>query len=272
MLDGVNAASRAVFLALMWPVERFGPAWTMVWLSAVTGVVCVWLFGLTSNQSAIEVIKQRISGNLIGVRLFQDDLKVVMGLQGSLIRLTLRYMMHSLIPMLVMMAPVMLILAQMSTRYDSRALKVGETALLKVEVNNSELVNNLSLTPNNGFAIDAPPVRIPAENEIVWRLRAVRETDQPLQLNLPGGDVVKAAAVGDQWRSVSPMRSTGVGDRLLYPAEKRLDEALGIRAISLSYPSPPLSLLGIELHWLVWFFILSMLFGFSVKGLLGVQI
>ena len=272
ILDRINQASAFVYEILAWPTLRLGPAWTMLWVSAITGILCVWLFGRTSNQKAIESIKTRISGNLIGVRLFQDDLGVVLRLQGTLLGLTLRYMAHSLVPMLVMMAPVVLILAQMNAWYGARPLKVGETALLKVTVSDATMLMDLAVQPTEGLTIDAPPVRIPAEREAVWRLKAIAPSAEPLVLRVDSAELTKSAVVAEEWTPVSSVRGTAWEDRLLYPRETALGKTLGIESVSLSYPNPPLRLLGVELHWLVWFFVLSMVIGFSLKGVLGVQI
>lgn len=272
MLNRLNHWISAGFDALLWPAERFGPAWAMVYLSAITAVVCVWLFGLTSNQKAIEQIKERIGGNLIGVRLFQNDLGIVMRLQGRLLGLTARYMGHSLVPMCVMLVPVILILIQMNEYYESRPLQPGETTLLKVKVTEPGLLSQISLVESASLPADAPPVPMPAENEIDWRLQAASSGDTALSLQLGEQSIAKSAAVGGPWRRLTTTRGSSIEDRLLNPGEPGLEARHGIERISLNYPKAALEILGLQLHWLVWFFILTLIIGYAIKGFMGVKI
>jgi hypothetical protein len=43
-------------------------------------------------------------------------------------------------------------------------------------------------------------------------------------------------------------------------------------AIELHYPERELSLLGFSLHWLIWFFIFTMVLAFAMKDWFGVTI
>jgi uncharacterized membrane protein (DUF106 family) len=272
IVDRANALISQLFDLLIRPVASFGPGWTMLYLSAITGIVCVWIFGKTSNQSAIQKVKEHIGGNLIGVRLFQDDLGVVLRLHGKLLKLTFRYMAYSVIPMLFMFLPVTIILIQMNEWYESRALEVGETALLKVKVNDPAILDKLSLQTSQGVAIDSPAVRIPADKEAVWRLKAASPGAHQLQLNAGEETLTKDAIVDGKWARVASLRSTSIEDRILNPGEPGVPSRLGVQSVELQYPDRTLEYLGIGWHWLVWFFVFSMIFGFAVKDFLGVKI
>src|ERR1041384_4367270 len=63
--------------ALKWS----GPFWSLVGISALAGVLMVWIFGKVSNQKAIEKTRGRLSAELIALRLFKDDLRVFFGIQ-----------------------------------------------------------------------------------------------------------------------------------------------------------------------------------------------
>ena len=42
----------------------------------------VWIFGKVSNQDAIQRTRDRLSAELIALRLFKDDLRVFFGIQS----------------------------------------------------------------------------------------------------------------------------------------------------------------------------------------------
>jgi hypothetical protein len=57
--------------ALKW----LGPFWSLVALSILGGILLVWIFGKVSNQDAIKRARNRLSAELIALRLFKDDLR-----------------------------------------------------------------------------------------------------------------------------------------------------------------------------------------------------
>src|SRR5438093_11757518 len=109
-----------VYGTLKW----LGPFWSMVGISLLAGILMVWIFGKVSNQQAIQKTRNRLSAELIALRLFKDDLRVFFGIQFQVLLWTLKYLRHALIPMLILMVPAMIILIQLNLHYGSRPLRV----------------------------------------------------------------------------------------------------------------------------------------------------
>ena len=103
----------------------------MTAISFVSGVVMVWIFGKVSDQDTIRQVRERIRGNLIGVRLFQSDIGVVLQLQRRIFGDTFSYMRYALVPMVVLLVPVVLIMTQLNLRFAARPLEPGESAVIK---------------------------------------------------------------------------------------------------------------------------------------------
>ena len=61
-------------------------------------------------------------------------------------------------------------------------------------------------------------------------------------------------------------------DTLLYPGEPPIAAGHSVEAVEITYPPLDLRLLGIGGDWLIAFLVLSMVFGFSFKGVLGVEV
>ena len=299
----LNSSSTRLFDILLWPVHALDPVWGMLLVSLLAGALMLWIFGLTSNQKAIARIKDRIAGNLIGVQLFQHDLGVLMRLQGRILLDTLVYMKHSLVPLLVMLLPVLLILAQLNLRYGVRPLEVGEKALVKIKVRDAAMIQRgLRLESGEGIVVETPGVRIPSEREVCWRIRAEKPGAYVLDVRTGAADsrtsdaatsashaapaasgdlpaasgnllVRKTIEVGRGGRPVA-YRRTGTGslDLLLYPGEPPIPAATGMESVEIIYPEARLEFFGLRIHWLVAFCILSIVFGFAFKPILRVQI
>ncbi|MCX7016062.1 MAG: hypothetical protein NTW86_26480 [Candidatus Sumerlaeota bacterium] len=274
LISAINACVTFLFDALLWPIAVFDPRWAMAAVSLATGVVMLWIFGKVSNQAAIRRTKERIRGNLIGVRLFQRDLGVVLRLQRRILRDTLVYMGHSLAPMLVMIVPVALILIQLSVRMDRRPLRPGETAVVKARMRDGAgFPRDLALESSAYAAVETLPVRDASNREAVWRIRALEPGAGALTLRAEAREIAKRVVVDERWGRLSAVR-TGAGAmaQLLHPGEQPIDAASPVQSIEIVYPSLSLTLFGRPIHWLVWFFVLSIVFGFALKGFLGVEI
>ena len=72
---------------------------------------------------------------------------------------------------------------------------------------------------------------------------------------------------------LSPIRvDPGFLSQLIYPAEPALPADSPIRAIHLHYPDREISVLGLGMHWLIPFFVLSIAFAFALRGWFKVTI
>lgn len=270
IIDALNGAAGWIFGWLTYPLPT---GWLpLIWVSALTGVLMVWIFGRVSDQDAIRKVRDRIRGHLLGVRLYQHDVATVLRFQGLIFRDTFRYMRHSLVPMLVLIAPVLLILAQLNLHYSRAPLRPGEAAVLKVVVQDAAHLRLLDLQASEGLLIETPPVRIPALKEASWRLRAESAGQQTLTVGLGDRTFEKHVQVGESWQRVSEIRTRSAVLSILYPGEPMLPSSAGIESIEVSHRQASLRLAGWTVHWLVAFLALSIAFGFAFKGPMGVQV
>ena len=274
LAQAINATLTLVFDIICWPLQALDPIWAMVVISLVVGLLMVWIFGKISNQDAIKLIRDRIRGNLIGVRLFQNDVRVVLGLQATIMRDTLRFMTHALGPMLVLLVPLVLVMTRLNLRFSARPLRPGEHALVKVQVRDAAVLRGpVHLEPPDGLTVDTPAVRISSGREVAWRIRAGEPGWHSLLVQIGDESIKKELVVGNGWAAVSELRTgRSLWDILLYPGEPPIPRSLSMESIEVNYPSPDLAIFGWNFHWLVLFLILSIAFGFAFKGVLGVEI
>ena len=246
----------------------------MAAISLLSGIAMVWVFGKVSDQKTIKVLREQIRGNLIGVRLFQSDIRVVLRLQSRIFKDTFRYMKLALVPMFVLILPIFLIMTQLNLRFAVRPLLPGESAIVKALVRESKMLSGpVRLEANNGIVIETPPVRIEAEGEVVWRIRAEEIGEHRLVLHIGNESLDTHVVTGHSWSAVPQLRTgRGAVETLLYPGAPPISDTHAVEAIEIGYQELNLEILGVNTNWLLTFFVLSMGFGFAFKGKLGVEL
>ena len=70
----------------------------------------------------------------------------------------------------------------------------------------------------------------------------------------------------------SPVRPSSLLDQLIYPAEAPLPRGSSVEAIRVGYADAEINMFGWNTHWIVAFFILTMVFAFALAKPLGVKI
>jgi hypothetical protein len=272
----LNKVLTFLFGLVYMPLKWLGPLWSLVGISWLAGIFFVWVFGKVSNQDAIRRTRDRLSGELLGLRLFKDDLRVFFGIQFQVLLWTFRYLRHSLVPMLILMVPTILILIQLNYHYGLRPLRVGEQAVVKVKLRDPSALArgaDFTLTAPANLKIETDGVRIPELKEICWRIRGVAPGRFDVSVSDGQVKVTKQAAVGGRLEGVSSLR-TGENwlASLLYPGEAPIPQRSAIESIEIRYPKLDIMFLGWRMDWLILFLILSLGLGYAFKGMLGVQI
>lgn len=263
-------ASAAASLILSWVTSPLG---IVVALSIVIGLLMVVLFGYTSNQKAIKAAKDQLKAHLLAVRLFQDQLHVVVGSYGRILGGTGRYLKLAFMPLLYVIIPITFLIVQLDRYLGSTSVPTNAPFLLTVHARETALPNDVSLGLPPEIVMTAPPVHIPGENEIVWRLMATKGGEYEMQIAADGQSVAKNLSVGNDLNRNSPVRLRGhFWERLFSSAESALPANSPIESIAVAYPERTIDLAGFEIGWLWLFFIFSMIAGFIFKEILGIQV
>lgn len=272
-----------------------------LWIfSALAGVLFLYIFKLTSNQTGIRRTKDRIAAGFLEVRLFKDDMGQMMRAQGRIFGSAFRYMGHAFKPMAFMIIPVLLMLIQLNLWYGFRPLEVDtadvpmkelldrtgvphdapidpdSTAVVKAKLQEGTDIagQNISLTASNGIRIVTPAVRVPSLSEVSWRILATGGGDQSVTLHVGDSEIKQAVYVGDEskFRKIEPVMARGAWAELWNPGLPPLPSEAPVVEFSVEYPEAEANLFGFEMHWVIVFLILSVVFGFALKGFLGVEV
>jgi uncharacterized membrane protein (DUF106 family) len=249
------------------------PLAIVVVLSLVIGLAMVVLFGYTSDQKAIKIAKDQLKAHLLAVRLFRDQLPVVMGSYGKILRGTGRYLKLAFKPLLYVIIPITLLIVQLDRYLGQTPIPTNAPFLLTVSTTGADVLDGVSLELPPEIAVTAPAVRIPEENEIVWRLAAAADGEYEARITAGGQSVVKTVRVCSELARVSSVRLRGrFWERIFTSGEAALPPNGPIESISINYPERNIGIAGYEMNWIWLFFILSMVAGFLFKELLGIQI
>jgi uncharacterized membrane protein (DUF106 family) len=251
------------------------PLLLVILLSIVVGLGMVLLFGYTSDQKAIARSKDQLKAHLLAVRLYRDQLDVVMGSYGKVLRGTGRYLKLAFKPLLYLIIPITFLIVQLDRSLGMTAISVNSPFLLTVHTTDVDAMNNLSIDLPAEIKTDAPPVHIPDENEVVWRLDARQDGEYEVRIIVNGQSVTKTVRVSSDIARVSPVRLRDhFWERIFLSGEPALPANGRIQSITVDYPDRniPLGIAGYEMNWIWLFFILSMIAGFIFKELLGIQI
>ena len=272
----INQSVSVCFSALYWPLSFFGKFWSLVVLALAVGLLALWVFARISDQERIRQVKGRIEGNILAIGLFQNNLKVFFKIQGAIVGDTLRYLRLSIKPMVAMAPPLVLLLVQLDGYYSHDPVPVGQTALIKVKVADLALLRGsdpIALAVDSGLAVESKGVRIPSLGEVVWRIRVLDRGQHQVQVKT-GGETVTKAVLAENSRGLIAATRTGEGffATLSNPGEPPIASTSVIRSIEVAYPQAQLTVGGGSVDWLVCFLGLTVVFGFMLKGIWGVQI
>ena len=272
----VNSALNTVFDLLFAPLRGMTPWAAMLAVSLLAGLLMIFIYKLTSNQEGILRTKNLIKAHLLELRLYKDSLGTSVRSYGGILWCNLKYVGHALRPLAVMIIPILLILVQLNSWFGYRPLEPGESFLLKAKLaeGRDPMQVNLEVVPSPAYEVETPALRQLEELEITWRLKARDAGRHEIGLKVDERSLTKSLAVGGKaLNRLSPIKpGGGFIDRVFNPSEAACPKDLGLRSVEVVYPEARLELLGIRFHWLVAFFLLSIIFGFALKGVFRVEI
>jgi len=263
--------------AVLGTLAFLGPQGVLVVLSLAAGAIMLLVFRWTSNQHALKRVADRTRADLLAIRLFRDDPAVTLACQLDLLKASGWRLLHSLRPMAVMAVPFILLLIQMARWFEHRPLHPGEAVLVCVKLEPQawpqDGMIDVRLDAPDGLVVETPALRIPSARQIDHRIRAAAPGDYRLRFTLNGRSFEKRLVVADAFVPLNPTRpGERLLDQLLHPGEPPLPDACGLAAIEVHYPSRSTGFFGLDVHWLITFFALSVLFALLAKPLLRVQI
>jgi hypothetical protein len=242
-------------------------------LSIAIGLLMVIVFRYASDQKAIGRAKDRLKANLLAVRLFQDQLPVVMRAYGRILRGTGRYLRLAFTPFLIAILPITFLIVQLDRYFGWTPLQPAQTFIIEARIDNPNALNDATLQLPPELSSSAPAVHVPKEKEIVWRVVAEREGQYDIHVAAAGQTLSKQVVISPGLARVSPVRlKDNFWERMFTSGEPALADNSPVQSIAISYPPRVIDFAWMEWNWIVLFFVVSLVAGFIFKSVLGIQI
>ena len=274
MVGFFNAVVTWFFDLLLWPFENVAPVWGLLFVSALSGILLALVYGRVSNQAAIRRTKQKIGSLMLEAVLYRRDLAVSLCAQARMFGQAFVYLGHALPPLAILMIPSLIILAQLNLRYNARGLKPGERTLLSLKLDKPLDLKGVTLRSSGGLLL-SPPVRVPQSKEIFWRIEPVVSGMQSVTIEVEDKSVprVRKAIYDSHFRGkLSSGRYKAWWMNLLYPGDRPFPHECVFSELYIKYPGVHYRFLGIEMHWLVIFALVSILAGVTAAKVFKVEI
>ena len=264
----LNAFIGGAIDALLFPFRDFPPLVGLTVVSIVAGVAMLLVFKVTSNQEGVTAVKRRIAAGIFEIRLFNDDPGAIVRAQFDILRHTFRYLGLNTVPVLWMIVPLVLVIIQLQFHYGYRGLEPGDVALVKVTFNGDVLpdASDVSLDVDPGIEVESPLLWIPSLREADWRIALKQPGEHEVRVRI-GGEVYSKRVGGssDIVRRTPVRPSAGFVDQLVYPVERPLPKGAPVESISVTYTEAQVGFLFWDMHWIIVFFIVSMVAAFVLQ-------
>lgn len=263
-----------VFDAVLSPFQNMAPAWGVAFLALLTAVFILVVYKSVSNQAAIARLKKQVQGHFLGIYLFRDDPAQVIGSLGRVCACSLRYVGYSLVPLAVVLVPIALICIQMQLRYGHASPMPGDRFIVSLDALSGMAltVEGIQLTTSPGLKVETPPMRIPGEGEMDWRVGVKGVGEQYLEFIAGGLDLRKEIVIdnGVQRRYPATAKKSFLSC-LISPGDQFLPADSPVHSISVEYRPARINLFGIRMHWSIAYFLMAVIFGMLLKRFVGVE-
>ena len=271
-MDWFNAILRTLVGGVATTPADLHPLVGLTVLSVAVGIVMLWVFGKVSDQDRILATKKLLQAYLLELRLYGDDPGLIWKSQSALILANFRYMGLMLMPAVYLTIPVVILLFHLDAFYVMKPLPVGESAVVTVQVNGAVTPDTPppTLQPPPGVRVETPAVRAVEPGQFSWRIRPEQAVNGALRFDWgKNGSWEKSIAAGEERQLLSVRRVGTWYETAWNPGEDRID-APSVAWVEILYPAATIEWAGIDLHWLIWFLVLSIVPAYLLKDYFGV--
>jgi len=274
MVQGFSNVLTAIFDVLVLPFgsNRTAALWG---ISLATGVVLIFLFKVTSNQDRIKATRDAFSARILEMRIYQDDLGLILKALAAALWSNVAYLRASLVPILVLLVVALPVFVQLDERYGRTNLEPGETTLLTVTLKDGVDPMTTPIRADGGSAVtlDAPPVRVEDRREVNWRVRADSAGVHPFTVTVYDTPYEFPIVVAKSNRSIGYTRhANSHADALFHPGLPVIPKNSALQSVHLEYPTRDYSLVFWQSPWWLVFIVVVSVGALVPKFLFRIQI
>ena len=273
----VNSALSYLFDLVMALFQSWNPLLSLFLISLPVAIFMLIVFRYTSNQKGIKESKGKIKAHLLEIRIFKDDLGILLSAQKRLLWYNGIYLSQALKPLLVMIVPMALLIIQMDAWYGSRPLMPGESTILSIlvpEEDRTRLLSAAAIETEKGVTVEKPSLRIFETGELDWTIRPKEAGVHKIRVTVTGHSFPKKVVVsGGRLARVSALSiNSNFWRTILTPGAEPLAQNAFLKRIEVRYPSRSIDIFGLKIHWLIVFFVFTTIVAFAFKRMFKVEI
>lgn len=271
----LNSILNSIFNLIVSPFKDINPLWSLALFSLLIAVLMLIIFRYTSNQDEIKKTKSKIRAYIYELRLFKDELGIVLSAQKNVFIQNLHYIKYAMKPMIFMIIPLALILIQLDSLYGHKPLGVKESTIVSLKLSeDGNIPDDVSIKSDGGISVDTPALRIARNNQVDWRISAQEPGEHNIIFSVSQEQYQQKIIVGEQGIvRVTPTVSTpNFWNNLLYPGQQPLVKGGMVKEIHVDYKRNSFGVYKWKVDWIVIIFVLSIVFAFAMKGLFKVEI
>lgn len=248
------------------------PLLGLIGASVLAGIVLLVLYGRVSAQDKLYQVKRNIYGAMLEAVLFRHDIKTSLAAQLRMLLGGGKYFLLAVPPLLILAVPCIIFLGQLNFYFGSRPAKVSEPLMVSLKVTNPEEVFGVELLPDDPAQLEVSnPVRVQEERETFYRLTPKASGALKLTIrNSEGEEVHDALMVSERKDGFSPFAYRSFWMSWLYPTFSELPK--GVERLSVLYEPAYYTVFGMNLHWLLLFFVASLISGLLAAKVFKIEI
>ena len=254
----------------------------LVLLSLCCAFAVMVIFKRISNQEKIKHHQRKILGFIFEMAIFRDQFSRIISNQVQIVKHNFIYLRYVLPPFIIIAIPIGLVCLQIENRLGHFPLSVNDRFILQAELD-FEIISDLKSnifrvqcdTPP-GVILETEPVRILSEGKVYWRGKIITSEPQTVIVGVKGVSpgVEKKIATASSVGGFSRLRTKTafLGEYIMNTAEKPIPADSPIKTIAIHYRNAAYPFLCWQLSPVVYFFILTLVFGLILKPFLKVNI
>jgi len=282
-MDALNGFCNGLFNLLFAPFNglgRFGALAAITVVSIVFMPLSMLFFKSVSSQKGIAAAKGKIKGHMIEIRIYQDDLVVVLSAVGKVLYYNFKYLFLNFAPFIPISVPFVLVVAQLVVRFGFGPLPIEQRDLASLQAGQGV---TLSITMSPGHAADAadlrvvlppnlaavsPLVRNAADGVAFQEFVAVAAGSADIELTAASQTATKHVVSGTEpERLMQPERVNDFWSAWLWPAEPTFGADSPFGTVAFTYPDRELRWMpdGAEGVFLMFLIIAFVIGGAAIK-------
>lgn len=256
-MDALNGFCNWLFNLLLAPFDElfgYGALITIIVVSMVFMPLSMLFFKRFSSQKGIAAAKGKIKGHMIEIRIYQDDLFVVLRAVGKVMYYNVKYLFLNFAPFVPLSIPFVIVAAQLVVRFgfgpipveerDLSMLKAGQGVVISVAMADGHEADaaELELVLPDTLTAVSPLVRSSADGVAFQEVVATAAGAADLTLRVGDETQTKRIVTGsDPERLMQPERVSSFWSAWLWPAEDTFGSDSAFASVAFEYPNRELN-------------------------------